>query len=278
MARWIAIAVTTVALAVSGWSIWQSRAAWRSYATAQQEWSKKEAELLSRIRTLESAAASEEEAASETEPPTAAPKPQPVKVSVDDPVSRADLVRQLNERTEALTASEAAVRDLQTKLREEEARVTALKEDFDRSQAAEKGALEKLDAAAKALELARAEAEARESRIARAEAASQELRRRSDDTARKAARLSKLLDDIDDMVRREDAYLNSILRRYREVSDLYRTLALRLDNPREGPPSANSDLSRIQNAISLADEDLRQLRSLQAQAAKLQKEVAAARK
>jgi chromosome segregation ATPase len=277
MAKWIAAGATAIALAVTGWSVWRSRVLESNYNAARQEWSKKEAELLSRIRALESALADEPEEL----PPAAAspqPQPQPVKISVEDPVSRATLVRQLNERTEALAASEAAVSELQSRLREQEARTASLKEDLDRAQSAEKTALERLDVAQKALDTARAEAEVRERRLAAADAASTELRRRSEEAARKTARLARLLDELDDTARRQDAYLNSILRRYREVSDLYRTLALRLDNPREGPPSANNDLSRIQNAISLADEDLRQLRSLQAQAAKLQKEVAAARK
>jgi chromosome segregation ATPase len=277
MAKWIAAGVTAIALAVTVWSVWRSRVLENNHIAARQEWSKKESELLSQIRALEAALADEPE-----EPPAAAasptPKPPPAKVSVEDPVSRSALVRQLNERTEALAASETALAELQGKLREQETRIASLKEDLDRAQSAEKAALEKLEAAVQALDTARSDAEARERRLAAAESASAELRRRSEEAARKAARLAKLLDDLDDTARRQDAYLNSILRRYREVSDLYRTLALRLDNPREGPPSANNDLSRIQNAISLADEDMRQLRSLQAQAAKLQKEVAAARK
>lgn len=277
MTKWIAVAAVAIGAGIAVWSMQKLRVAEQNRAAAGQAWAKKEADLLAQIRALESAAG-EREPLEAAAPAAAAPKPQAVKISVDDPVSRADLVRQINERSEALAAREAALSELQGKLREEETQVASLRDELEKAVAAGKAAMEKAEASAKALETARSEGETRESRLAKLDASNLELKRRSEEAARKATRLSKLLDDLEDTVRREDVYLNNILRRYREVSDIYRTLAVRLDNPRDGPPSANSDLSRIQNAISLADEDLRQLRSLQAQAAKIQKEVAAARK
>ncbi|MBL8233454.1 MAG: hypothetical protein JNL98_33465 [Bryobacterales bacterium] len=277
MTKWIAVGAVAIGISLAVWSMQKLQVAERNAVAVEQAWAKKEADLLTKIRELESAVG-EREPLETAAPAAAAPKPQPVKISVDDPVSRADLVRQINERSEALASREAAMSELQGKLREEESQVASLREELEKAVAAGKAAMEKAEASAKALEAARSESEIREGRLSKLDASNLELKRRSDEAARKAARLSKLLDDLEDTVRREDVYLNNILRRYREVSDIYRTLAVRLENPRDGPPSANSDLSRIQNAISLADEDLRQLRSLQAQAAKIQKEVAAARK
>ncbi len=82
--------------------------------------------------------------------------------------------------------------------------------------------------------------------------------------------LTKISDDFDDLNRRRDQYMTNVLRRYREVTDLYRTLSLRQEGPRD-------DLSRIQNAISLAEEDMRQLQSLNAQARRLQRDLQAAK-
>jgi hypothetical protein len=75
--------------------------------------------------------------------------------------------------------------------------------------------------------------------------------------------------------RRRDAHLTSITRRYRDITGQFRTMSAMLDSTRDGSSSAFSDaaLMRIQNAISLADDDLRQLNELNAQASQLEKKL-----
>jgi hypothetical protein len=74
--------------------------------------------------------------------------------------------------------------------------------------------------------------------------------------------------------------LNSLLSRYKEVTEQYRAFASILENRRgpEGTPGANisiagPELSRIQNTLTLAEEDLRQLNALNAQALRIQKKL-----
>ncbi|BDC52602.1 hypothetical protein F183_A49170 [Bryobacterales bacterium F-183] len=87
--------------------------------------------------------------------------------------------------------------------------------------------------------------------------------------------------EIDDLSRRRENYMTSLQRRFREVTDLYRGFALdqqsRGANVAGGTNSANpptmqaGDLSRIQNAITQAEDDLRQVQTLNARIATLMK-------
>lgn len=84
------------------------------------------------------------------------------------------------------------------------------------------------------------------------------------------ARLAAQLDDIQ---RRRDSTIASVLRRYRELANEYRSFgtALAAPNERELTPKGGPELSRIQNTIALVEEDLRQLNGLEAQAALVRK-------
>jgi hypothetical protein len=73
---------------------------------------------------------------------------------------------------------------------------------------------------------------------------------------------------MDDVAQRRDVFLNNALALPRS-DGAFRTLALRIDDP---------NLARIQQTVTAADEDFRQIQALSAQAAKLQKDQALARK
>jgi chromosome segregation ATPase len=83
-------------------------------------------------------------------------------------------------------------------------------------------------------------------------------------------RLSVVSKDVEDLQRRREASLVTLERRYREVTDLYRNFSLNLQT-RESPGQGlqAGDLSRIQTALQQAEEELRQLRSLNARVAEL---------
>ncbi|MEB2364004.1 MAG: hypothetical protein HUU41_10820 [Bryobacteraceae bacterium] len=83
-------------------------------------------------------------------------------------------------------------------------------------------------------------------------------------------RLLRLSRDLEDLNRRREVYVGNMLRRYRDVTDQYRALADRLDSG-TGTAGASGELSRIQNSIQMAEEDLRQLSALNLEAAKLGK-------
>ncbi len=84
---------------------------------------------------------------------------------------------------------------------------------------------------------------------------------------------AKLQSQLADITRRRDNYINSILRRYRELANEYRSFGASSASPsdRDSTFRAGPDLTRIQNTIALVEEDLRQLNGLEAQATLVRK-------
>jgi hypothetical protein len=85
-----------------------------------------------------------------------------------------------------------------------------------------------------------------------------------------AKRVVVVSKDVEDLNRRREASLLTLERRYREVTDLYRNFSLNMqtrENPGQGLQAG--DLSRIQTALQQAEEELRQLRSLNTRVAEL---------
>ena len=98
-----------------------------------------------------------------------------------------------------------------------------------------------------------------------------------DNTAGKqsAGELHKVATDLEEIFRRRQMYLNNILRRYKEVTEQYRSLSGVMDSrrDREAVPVSSAEISRIQNAISMAEEDLKQISALNTQAQRLEKKL-----
>ncbi len=90
---------------------------------------------------------------------------------------------------------------------------------------------------------------------------------KSEQAAKRVVVTSK---EVEDLNRRREASLVTLERRYREITDLYRSFSLNLQT-RETPGQGlqAGDLSRIQTALQQAEEELRQLRSLNARVVEL---------
>ena len=228
-----------------------------------------------RLAKLSAAAVSADavQPAAAAAPASAAPlKPVEKIVTVrvpDDASTRQELLRLLDEKNAKLAVAESGMRELRERVAELEGKLAQVAREGEQLSSSQKDFKEQLDTATRMAESLREQSRGREERLAQAEVSSQELRKRSEESARKLARLGELTAQMDDVARRREVYLNNVLRRYREATELFRTLALRLDNP---------DLSRIQQTINAADEDLRQIQTLNAQASRLQKDQALARK
>jgi chromosome segregation ATPase len=219
--------------------------------------------------------AAEPRPAPPTREPSAAIRPQD---RHEDDATRRELLRLLDEKNAKLAAAESAMGDLKDKLAALETKLAGVTEEMDRLTASGKDLQERLDTSARLAESLQAQMRAREERLAQVEVSNQDLRKRTDDTARRFARLGELAHQIEEVERRREVYLANVLRRYREATELFRTLALRLDNPRDAAAPTSNDLSRIQQAITLADEDLRQVTTLNNQSARLQREISGVRK
>jgi chromosome segregation ATPase len=125
------------------------------------------------------------------------------------------------------------------------------------------------------LESAQAELQASRQRLAALEADNAKLKTDGSAGTARAAELARVLADLQDLDSRRDAHLTSIMRRYRDVTSQFRAMSGVLGSSRGSNSSPFNDaaLSRIQNAISAADDDLRQLSELNAQARQLEKKL-----
>jgi chromosome segregation ATPase len=132
-----------------------------------------------------------------------------------------------------------------------------------------------LDALKQQLDSAQAESQASRPRLAALEADNAKLKSDNSAASARAAEFGRVVANLQDLDSRRDAYLTSIMRRYRDITSQFRAMSGMLDSSRDQKSSALNDaaLTRIQNAVSLADDDLRQLSELNAQARQLEKKL-----
>jgi len=126
----------------------------------------------------------------------------------------------------------------------------------------------KLDAAISESEIARQRAAALESDNAR-------LLNSSTSASSRAADVAHIISSLQDLDRRRDVYMTSILRRYRDITGEFSAMSSMLDTSHDGnsSPCGGATLGRIQNAVSMAQDDLNQLSELNARIQKLEKQL-----
>jgi len=199
--------------------------------------------------------------------PPGAPRPA-WPVQRPDEAAVLDQTRMLIDVREKLAASSAAAVKLQARIAELEAAVTAARNENAKLAASEAGLRDQLESAGAALESARGEAKSNSDKVARLEADNVRLREENRAAVAKANVAPALLKDLDDLDRRREALLAGILRRYKDVTEQYRALG-------EDAAGGGAGLGRIHNIISLAEEDLRQLATLDSQAERLRSRIGA---
>lgn len=116
-----------------------------------------------------------------------------------------------------------------------------------------------------------AELRTKSDRLVKMETAEKLLLERTARAETAATRVSTAAKEIDDLNRRREAFHTTLLRRFREVNDLYRNFAMNVQTRDgvAGPGLQAGDLSRIQSAIQQGEDDLRQLQALNARMAQL---------
>jgi chromosome segregation ATPase len=127
------------------------------------------------------------------------------------------------------------------------------------------------------LESAQADAQASRQRLAAIEADNAKLNNTNNAASARAVDLAQIIVQLQDLDSRRDALLTSILRRYRDITSQFRAMSGQLGSNRDSNtsnPFTDAALTRIQSAVSSADDDLRQLSELSAQARQLEKKLA----
>jgi chromosome segregation ATPase len=175
-----------------------------------------------------------------------------------------------------LAENRAAIASLQTQLsaaNDQNARASTAA--ADRLQKQQADAQAQLDDLKKKLDEATSESEIARQRAATLEADNAKLKTDAAAIAARASDVSHIIAGLQDLERRREVYLTSILRRYRDITGEFRAMSGMLDTSHD--PSSNACggavLSRIQNAVNSAEDDLRQMNELNARSQKLEKQL-----
>jgi len=184
------------------------------------------------------------------------------------------LQQKLADATQAIGALDSRILQLM-------AENASLHQSLDAQAAAAAEARQKLDAATQSVASLQARLQAAEQHAAQLTAERDKALRSAAQTAQRApsAQEARLEAQLQDINRRRDAYIASVLRRYRELANEYRSFGTEFGAPndRDLASKAGPELTHIQNTVALAEEDLRQLNGLEAQAALVRKAQAKAR-
>jgi hypothetical protein len=167
-----------------------------------------------------------------------------------------DLARDLTAaREEASKYESKAVADA-AELKSLQAQVTELRE----GQAQTRRAMDAMEA----------ELKVKSERLVRAESGEKNALEKAQKAEAAATRTVAQSRELDDLVRRRESTAASLQRRYRDVTDMYRNFALNVQTrDTQNPGLQAGDLSRIQSAMQQAEDDLRQLQSLNLRVAQL---------
>lgn len=126
------------------------------------------------------------------------------------------------------------------------------------------------------LDAAKAETQAAREKMADLSKSVDALKQEAGDRAAQSSETARLLANLQDLSRRRDGYLTSVLRRYRDVTSQFRAMSGMIDSSREQAPGGLNGpaLTRIQSTISMAEDDLRQLNEVNAQAEQVERKLA----
>jgi len=176
---------------------------------------------------------------------------------------------------DSLAASHTEVEHLESEIAELRSRIDAAAEENRRLSAAVESGKQSLADANQTLETLRSDLKTYARRVTELENANASSKHDAVAQKQAAEQLNQTVSDLEGIFRRRDTYVSNILVRYREITDQYRSIAGVMDTRRDRSSSAVSspEISRIQNALALADEDLKQVHALNAQAQRLEKKL-----
>lgn len=262
---WIA-AASLVLLAVGSLLVMAARA-------------RERAELQGRIAALEQQNRKLREEAGRQAPPAVIPEeeaPQPhahtdpraavEALTADHEKRMAALREELKQALATADKNDLRAQQLEGHLQEQ-------KTENQRLAASEREVNEDLSRANRVVNALEAELKAKNERLVQVEIANNKLKSDQGADAQRATEVTKLAQELQEVHRRREVYLTSLLRRYREVTDQYRSLSGVNEDRRDAaaPAVSGADLARIQQTISMAEDDLRQVNTLNAQAQQIQR-------
>jgi len=265
--RWILLAIVLAGAAAA--VAWQARVN-RQQTARLAQLSAENQRLRERVSELERTGAV----------PAGAPVPAPVAQNQNvpraaKPAANPEDAIAVQRLKLSLADANASIARLESRADDADAQIRNLRLDNKRLAGSEADLKENLAAANQAVDTLQKELQSSRDRVTQVEIAYQKLRDQGGGDAQKIAHLQQLATELQDIHQRREVYLNSILRRYKQITEQYRSIAGVLQAQRtDAPATGSGDLARIQDSIAMAEEDLRQLDNLNAQARLIQKKMA----
>lgn len=204
----------------------------------------------------------------------AAPHPPAPSRAAED-ARRLAAIRELAAAQSRLSEVQAALVETRNRVAELEASLERATAENKRLTAAEAALQEDLDHTRRIIQAMENEIKAKNDRLTQLETALRKTREELQSLGRRSGAIDSMISEFADLNRRRENTINSLQRRYRDITDQLRALAVRLDTQRDNPAAAIGDLSRIQTAVLAAEEDLRQLNTLNSQSQQLMQKLAA---
>lgn len=186
-----------------------------------------------------------------------------------DEAKRLEAVRELAQTQAKFAAALASINEWQSRARELEASLEKATSDGKRNSAETASVREDLDAARRLVAATEGELKTKSERLAQLESDNRKAHENVTSAAQKSAQAAALANELVDINRRRETVITSLQRRYRDMTDVLRALAVRLDTQRDGVATAAPDISRMQSTVQSAEDDLRQLASLNTQAQRI---------
>ncbi|MDZ4802096.1 MAG: hypothetical protein SGI92_28400, partial [Bryobacteraceae bacterium] len=152
----------------------------------------------------------------------------------------ADETATVQQLRDTLMSAQGTIDELQARATELQTQLDKARQDEKRLAAAEASWKEELASANQQAEGARAELARRNEQLVRAEAANKKFREDTSTGSGKAAQLAQLTKELQELYRRREGFMATILGRYRDITEQYRALANLFDNRRgaEGTPGS----------------------------------------
>lgn len=204
----------------------------------------------------------------------AAPHPPAPSRAAED-ARRLAAIRELAAAQSRLSEVQAALVETRNRVAELEASLERATAENKRLTAAEAALQEDLDHTRRIIQAMETEIRAKNDRLTQLETALRKTREELQSLGRRSSAIDSMISEFAELNRRRENTINSLQRRYRDITDQLRALAVRLDTQRDNPAAAIGDLSRIQTAVLAAEEDLRQLNTLNSQSQQLMQKLAA---
>jgi chromosome segregation ATPase len=265
-----------VLVLLTGGAFWIGRLSNRSTTEVQRisELEKENAELRASLRNLQQ---QPPEVAADASPDRDQPVRQPRARTESRPFDENQVIVSLRE---SLAAQQRALTERESRIAALEREIETVREEKNRLADHQSELDQQVASFRKQVEQVHVEVKSRDDQLAQLQAERRKLRDQATDSGQKLSRVQKAVADLQDLHRRRETHMTNLLNRYRDVNQQYRAFATVLDNraTAEGATggTAGPELARIQNAIQLAEEEIRQLNTLNAQAQRVQKQLEAA--